>query len=56
MAIIASTIIANIYVEILDNFLIPSIEKLFIFQDDNASCQREKKELKLSAGNAYKIY
>ena len=46
MVIITSTINSHVYVEILDNFLIPSIENGFgeeaIFQDDNASCHRAK--------------
>uniref|UniRef100_A0A3B3QGW8 Transposase Tc1-like domain-containing protein n=1 Tax=Paramormyrops kingsleyae TaxID=1676925 RepID=A0A3B3QGW8_9TELE len=43
MAIITSTINAQVCVEILDNFLISSIESRFgndNFQDDNASCHR----------------
>ena len=47
MAIISSTIHTGAYIEILDNFLIPSIENRFsddevIFQEDNASCLRAK--------------
>uniref|UniRef100_A0A672STN9 Tc1-like transposase DDE domain-containing protein n=1 Tax=Sinocyclocheilus grahami TaxID=75366 RepID=A0A672STN9_SINGR len=45
MAILISTVNAQVYIEILDTFLIPSIEKKLgdvIFQDDNASCHREK--------------
>uniref|UniRef100_A0A672T8Q8 Tc1-like transposase DDE domain-containing protein n=1 Tax=Sinocyclocheilus grahami TaxID=75366 RepID=A0A672T8Q8_SINGR len=47
MAILTSTVNAQMYIEILDTFLIPSIEKTFgdndvIFQDDNASCHRAK--------------
>ena len=47
MAIITSTIRAYVYIEILDNFLIPSIENWFgdneiIFLDDSASCHRAK--------------
>ena len=42
-----STISALVYIEILDNFLTPSIEDLFgdyevIFQNDNATCHRAK--------------
>ena len=41
MAIITSTVNAQVYIEILDTCLIPSIENMFgdddvIFQDDNA--------------------
>ena len=47
MLVIASTINAHVYNEILDNFLIPSIENWFgdnevIFQEDNTSCHRAK--------------
>ena len=47
MASITSTINAHVYIEILDNFLIPSIENCFFedevnFQDDNAYCYRVK--------------
>ncbi|KAF7709014.1 hypothetical protein HF521_018071 [Silurus meridionalis] len=47
MTVITSSINAQVYVEILDTFLIPSIERMFgdgsiIFQDDNASCHRAK--------------
>ncbi|CAJ0921952.1 unnamed protein product [Ranitomeya imitator] len=47
MAVITSSINAQVYVDILDTFLIPSIERMFgddeiIFQDDNASCHRAK--------------
>ena len=49
MAIITSTISAHIYIEFLDNFLIPSVENRFgndevISQDDNTSCQTSKKD------------
>ena len=48
MAIIISTINTHMYINILDNFLIESIENWFgddevIFQDDNLSCQRAKR-------------
>ncbi len=47
MAVITSSINAQVYVDILDTFLIPSVERMFgdddiIFQDDNASCHRAK--------------
>lgn len=47
MTVITSSINAQVYVEILDTFLIPSIERMFgdgsiLFQDDNASCHRAK--------------
>ena len=47
MAIITSTVSAQVYIEILDTCLVPSIENRFgdddvIFQDDNASCRRAK--------------
>lgn len=47
MTIIASTINAHKYIEILDNFLVPSIENWsgddeVIFQDANTSCHRAK--------------
>ncbi len=46
MAILTSTVNAQVYIEILDTFLIASIEKKFgdnvIFQDDNASWYRAK--------------
>uniref|UniRef100_A0A4W6EFN8 Tc1-like transposase DDE domain-containing protein n=1 Tax=Lates calcarifer TaxID=8187 RepID=A0A4W6EFN8_LATCA len=47
MAVITSSINAQVYVDILDTFLIPSIERAFgddeiIFQNDNASCHRAK--------------
>jgi DDE superfamily endonuclease len=47
MAVITSSINAQVYIDILDTFLIPSIERMFgdddiIFQDDNASCHRAK--------------
>lgn len=43
MAVVKSSINAQVYIEILDSFLIPSIENMFvIFQDDNASCHRAK--------------
>uniref|UniRef100_A0A3B3S4R3 Tc1-like transposase DDE domain-containing protein n=1 Tax=Paramormyrops kingsleyae TaxID=1676925 RepID=A0A3B3S4R3_9TELE len=47
MAVITSTVNAQVYIEILDNFLILSIESRLgddevIFQDDNASCHRAK--------------
>ena len=47
MAVITSSINAQVYVDILDTFLIPSFERMFgddeiIFQDDNASCHRAK--------------
>ena len=43
MVVITSTISAHVYLEILDNFLIPLIENWFgddevIFQDDDTSC------------------
>ena len=42
-----STIIAHVYIKILDNFLILLTENCFgddevIFQDDNVSCHRAK--------------
>ena len=47
MVVITSTINAHVYIEILDNFLIPSIENWFgdefIFQDDNASYHGAKR-------------
>lgn len=48
IAIITSTVNAEVYTQILDGFLIPSVEKMFgndefVFQDDNASCHRAKK-------------
>ena len=47
MAIIISLINAHLNIEILDKFLIPTIENWFgddeiIFQDNNASCHRTK--------------
>ena len=47
MAIIITAINAHVYIEIVDNFLIPAIENRFgdneiIFQDDNASCHMVK--------------
>ena len=47
ISIITSTINTHVYMEILDNFLIPSTENLFgndevIFRDNNASCHRIK--------------
>lgn len=47
MAIITSTLSAQVYIEILDTFLLPSMEEKFgddevIFQDDNASCHSAK--------------
>lgn len=47
MAVVKSSINAQVYIDILDSFLIPSIENMFgdgeiIFQDDNASCHRAK--------------
>ena len=47
MAIITSTVNAQVYIEILDICLITSIENRFgdddvIFQDGNASCHRAK--------------
>uniref|UniRef100_A0A3B1IEA9 Tc1-like transposase DDE domain-containing protein n=1 Tax=Astyanax mexicanus TaxID=7994 RepID=A0A3B1IEA9_ASTMX len=47
MTVVNSTINAQVYIDILDSFLIPSIEQMFgdneiIFQDDNASCHRAK--------------
>uniref|UniRef100_A0A3Q3AU23 Tc1-like transposase DDE domain-containing protein n=1 Tax=Kryptolebias marmoratus TaxID=37003 RepID=A0A3Q3AU23_KRYMA len=47
MAVITSSINAQVYIDILDTFLIPSVERMFgddeiIFQDDNASCLRAK--------------
>ena len=49
MAVITSSINAQVYIDILDTFLILSIERMFwdddiIFQDDNASCHRAKTE------------
>uniref|UniRef100_A0A672IF62 Tc1-like transposase DDE domain-containing protein n=1 Tax=Salarias fasciatus TaxID=181472 RepID=A0A672IF62_SALFA len=47
-AVVKSSINAQVYIDILDSFLIPSIEKKMfgddgiIFQDDNASCHRAK--------------
>lgn len=41
MAIVTSAVNAHIYIENLDNYLIPSIEHMFgngeVFQDDNAT-------------------
>uniref|UniRef100_A0A3B5QWB7 Tc1-like transposase DDE domain-containing protein n=1 Tax=Xiphophorus maculatus TaxID=8083 RepID=A0A3B5QWB7_XIPMA len=47
MTVVNSSINAQVYIDILDSFLIPSIEQMFgddevIFQDDNASCHRAK--------------
>uniref|UniRef100_A0A8C5I7Z6 Tc1-like transposase DDE domain-containing protein n=1 Tax=Gouania willdenowi TaxID=441366 RepID=A0A8C5I7Z6_GOUWI len=47
MAVITSSINAQVYVDMLDTFLIPSIERMFgdddiVYQDDNASCHRAK--------------
>ena len=47
MAVITLKINVLVYIEIRDNFLIPSIENWFgddevIFPDDNASCHRAK--------------
>uniref|UniRef100_A0A3Q3AMG8 Tc1-like transposase DDE domain-containing protein n=1 Tax=Kryptolebias marmoratus TaxID=37003 RepID=A0A3Q3AMG8_KRYMA len=47
MAVITCLINAQVYIDILDTFLIPSIERMFgddeiIFQDDSASCHRAK--------------
>uniref|UniRef100_A0A3B3RF17 Tc1-like transposase DDE domain-containing protein n=1 Tax=Paramormyrops kingsleyae TaxID=1676925 RepID=A0A3B3RF17_9TELE len=47
MAIITSSVNAQVHSEILDTFLIPSIKHRFggdigIFQDDNESCHRAK--------------
>ncbi len=48
-------------IDILDTFLIPSIEKKFgdndvIFQDDNASCHRHRaKSVSFSSGKAYQL-
>lgn len=46
MTILTSTVNGQVYIEILDTFLIPLIEKKFgddvIFQDDNASWHRAK--------------
>uniref|UniRef100_A0A672FA08 Tc1-like transposase DDE domain-containing protein n=1 Tax=Salarias fasciatus TaxID=181472 RepID=A0A672FA08_SALFA len=46
-AVVKSSINAQVYIDILDSFLIPSIEKMFgndeiLFQDDNASYHRAK--------------
>ncbi|CAJ0964526.1 unnamed protein product [Ranitomeya imitator] len=46
-AVITASINAQVYVDILDSFIIPSIERMFgddemIFQDENASCHRAK--------------
>ena len=48
MTVIISTINANVYIEILDNFLIPLQENWLgddkvTFQDDNSSCLRGKR-------------
>lgn len=44
MAVINSTVKVQMYIEILDTFLIPSINSMFsnkyIFQDDDASCHK----------------
>uniref|UniRef100_A0A3B1JVG5 Tc1-like transposase DDE domain-containing protein n=1 Tax=Astyanax mexicanus TaxID=7994 RepID=A0A3B1JVG5_ASTMX len=47
MTVVNSSINAQVYIDILDSFLIPSIEQMFgdneiIFQDVNASCHRAK--------------
>ena len=47
MAVITFSMNAQVYIEIVDTLLIPSIERHIgddniIFQDDNASCHREK--------------
>ncbi len=59
MAIFTSAVNAQVYIEILDTFLIPSIEKKFgdngvIFQDDNASCHRAK-SISFSSGKTYQL-
>uniref|UniRef100_A0A8B9RED8 Tc1-like transposase DDE domain-containing protein n=1 Tax=Astyanax mexicanus TaxID=7994 RepID=A0A8B9RED8_ASTMX len=47
MTVVNSSINAQVYIDILDSFLIPSIEQMFggdeiNFQDDSASCHRAK--------------
>lgn len=49
LCIVLRTINSEVYIDILEHYLIPSIEEAFgdssdfIFQDDNASCHRSKK-------------
>lgn len=47
LAVVKTTVNSRIYIDILDHFLIPSIDNAFgdediVFQDDNASCHRAK--------------
>ena len=47
LAVIKTTVNFRIYIDILDHFLIPSIDNAFgdedvVFQDDNVSCHRAK--------------
>lgn len=47
LAVVKTTVNSQIYIDILDHFLIPSIDNAFgdedvVFQDDNASCHRAK--------------
>ncbi len=59
MAIFTSAVNAQVYIEILDTFLIPSIEKKFgdngvIFQDD-MHLATEQRVLAFSSGKTYQL-